>query len=94
MVTMTCCLTSYSNVADSVNHVCNHKESGLTKAIVWFAVWLTGAALLLGVAVGGVVAYDVVVNPSEDSGDLLLNCHVYGDGQCGRNAPWHGFINI
>jgi hypothetical protein len=52
--------------------------------------WLIGALAL----VGGLTVYDRVINPSEDSGNLLLNCYAYGDGDCGPNAPWHGFINI
>jgi hypothetical protein len=43
---------------------------------------------------GALFVYDRVADPSEDSGNILLNCYVYGDGDCGPNAPWHGFINL
>lgn len=52
--------------------------------------WLIGALAL----VGGLTVYDRVANPSEDSGDLLMNCYIYGDGDCGPDGPWHGFINL
>ncbi|GGU45808.1 hypothetical protein GCM10010178_42850 [Lentzea flava] len=27
-----------------------------------------------------------------EEGDMLANCHVYGNRQCGESAPWHGFV--
>lgn len=52
--------------------------------------WLIGALALIG----GLTVYDRVANPSEDSGDRLMNCYIYGDGNCGPAAPWHGFTNL
>ena len=54
----------------------------LLAVMSWFALF------------GALVTYDRVMNPSEDSGDILLNCYVYGDGDCGPDGPWHGFINL
>lgn len=56
--------------------------------------WLIGAVTAVVLFCGFVVAYDASMNPQEDSTDILLNCHVYGDGDCGPNAPLHGFINV
>lgn len=27
-----------------------------------------------------------------EEGDMLANCHIYGNRQCGDSAPWHGFV--
>lgn len=32
-----------------------------------------------------------IITAQED--DAFANCHVYGNGECGPNAPWHGFVN-
>lgn len=54
-----------------------------------------GTWLIVTLAViGSLFVYDRVMNPSEDSGDYALNCYIYGDGTCGPDAPWHGFINL
>jgi hypothetical protein len=37
-----------------------------------------------------ILAFCVAVLTSRE-GDLFGNCHVYGNGQCGPSAPWHGF---
>lgn len=56
---------------------------------------ILGTWMIVSLAlVGGLFVYDRVANPTEDSGDLLLNCHIYGDGECGPAQPWHGFINL
>lgn len=60
----------------------------------YIGLWLIGALVMAFALVGAVVVYDRVVDPTEDSGNYLLNCHVYGDGECGPNGPWHGFINL
>ncbi len=69
-------------------------ESKLKRVMVIVSLallgWMIGAMALVGI----VFTYDRVMNPSEDSGDLLLNCYVYGDGDCGPNGPWHGFVNL
>ncbi len=62
----------------------------VTVASLALLVWLIGALAL----VGGLTVYDRVANPTEDSGNPLLHCYIYGDGDCGPNAPWHGFINL
>lgn len=42
---------------------------------------------------GGIGAsVGVVLGSSED--DTLANCHIYGNGECGPDAPWHGFVNL
>ena len=69
-------------------------EHNLPTWFVWACTWLSGVALALGVIAGLTVAYDVIADPQEDSGNVLLNCYAYGDGKCGPNAPWHGFINL
>lgn len=61
---------------------------------VWVGFWLVGVVAGVVLFCGFVVAYDASMNPQEDTTDILLNCHVYGDGDCGNNAPWHGFINL
>lgn len=95
MVTMTCCGSQYDNVAETLNHVCGDSTTGnLPVWLVWVSMWLTGVAMAVGVLVGVTVAYDVIVDPQEDGGNVMLNCYVYGDGKCGPNAPWHGFINL
>lgn len=45
-------------------------------------------------AIGGLLVADRALDPKEDSGSMILNCHIYGDGECGPSAPWHGFINL
>lgn len=44
--------------------------------------------------VGGLTMIHKVADFTEDSGSIVLNCHLYGDGNCGTDAPWHGFVNI
>jgi uncharacterized membrane protein len=62
--------------------------------LVWVSMWLTGVAMAVGVLAGLTVAYEVIADPQEDSNNIMLNCHVYGNGKCGPDAPWHGFINL
>lgn len=60
----------------------------------WVGLWLVGAVGGLILLVGVTIAYDKIADPQEDTKDIMLNCYVYGDGDCGPNAPWHGYINI
>lgn len=62
--------------------------------LVWFGLWLAGVAMGLVLLSGVTVAWNMISDPSEDSTNPLLNCYVYGDGDCGPNAPWHGYVNI
>ena len=54
----------------------------ITCAITSMIMW-AGIGGLVGVAIG---------QAQED--DMLANCHVYGDGNCGPNTPWHGFVSF
>jgi hypothetical protein len=47
------------------------------------------ASMCLWAGIGASVA--MVVTAQED--DALANCWVYGDHDCGSQAPWHGFVN-
>jgi hypothetical protein len=95
MVTMTCCGTHYDTVAETMYHVCGDSTAGNMPAwLVWVSMWLTGVAMAVGVLAGLTVAYEVIADPQEDSNNIMLNCHVYGNGKCGPDAPWHGFINL
>jgi hypothetical protein len=71
------------------------KHKGKVKRVVTVTLLALVAWSIMAMAlIGGLVTYDRVANPQEDSGDLLLNCYIYGDGDCGPNAPFHGFVNI
>jgi len=67
---------------------------GIKRVLVVMSLCLLSWTILTLALIGGVFVYDRTANPAEDSGDYLLNCYVYGDGNCGSSAPWHGFINL
>lgn len=92
MIKTTCCGLVSEDDAALVAH--DYPSHNLPTWLVWACVWLSGVAMAVGILAGLTVAYDVTVNPQEDSSDVMLNCYVYGDGECGPNAPWHGFINL
>lgn len=60
----------------------------------WVGLWLVGVVGGLVLLIGVTIAYDKIADPQEDSTNILLNCYVYGDGDCGSKAPWHGYVNI
>lgn len=92
MIQTTCCGFVSEEYAALVAH--DYPTHNLPTWLVWAATWTTGVVMALGIIAGITVAYDVIVNPQEDTRDGMLNCYVYGDAKCGPNAPWHGFINL
>jgi hypothetical protein len=93
MIETTCCGLVSEQDAALVAHDYPTAHN-LPTWLVWASVWLSGLTMALGIIAGLTVAYDVIADPTEDSSDVLLNCYVYGDGKCGPNAAWHGFINL
>lgn len=48
------------------------------------------SALMWGLIGGGLTAL-VAQQPEEG---LFFNCYISGNGECGPDAPWHGFVNL
>ena len=48
------------------------------------------ASMILWVSLG--TAVGIFLGTREED-DAFANCYVYGDGDCGPKAPWHGFVN-
>lgn len=48
------------------------------------------SALIWGLIGGGLTAL-VAQQPEEG---LFFNCYISGNGVCGPDAPWHGFVNL
>lgn len=71
------------------------KPSKIKRGLVIGVLALITESVLILAFIGGLTMYDRVVDPAEDSGNILLNCHIYGDGDCGGH-PWYkfGFVNL
>lgn len=65
----------------------------MKRIAVVFGLSMLAWTMLALAGIGALFVYDRVANPQEDS-DLMANCWFYGDGQCGPNASWHGFVNF
>lgn len=52
---------------------------------------ITTLTLVSWAIVAGVVFLVVGVFTAQE-GDALGNCYLYGNGNCGASAPWHGFV--
>ena len=73
--------------ADHDNSVDCVKPQMTLKALI---ALVSLSALLWGI-LGGVLTGCVATQPEDG---LLFNCYISGNGQCGPEATWTGFVNL